>query len=193
MIDTSIFVIFVGFSLNLVLQFGVGVRDIIVTKKNQRKYSLYQCMVLFFSVIFTWLMFTFVLIPLGFAFLETLLLLPFSIFIPLLLEKSILRLFSESAQSAKSSVLSAYNGLIFASNFFVLKTAESFLEALTMTVGFCIGYILSMLIVQEIHKMSLIETVPKALRGIPLMLISLGLVSLGFSAAAFFLQMGSLF
>jgi electron transport complex protein RnfA len=64
------------------------------------------------------------------------------------------------------------------------------LDALILAAGFFIGYMFSMAIILEIHKRSSIEPVPSALRGAPLLLISMGLLSLVFSAAAaFFLQM----
>ncbi len=192
--NTALLSIFTGLSINLVVQFGLGVRDIIGMKHYQLRFSLYQGLVLFLSIIITWLGFAYIIIPLGFGFLETLLLLPLSILFSSLIEKGLLVLLSKWISPANTSVFSAYNGMVFGANFFTLRVAGSFMEALIMAAGFTLGYIISMAIVQEINKRSSIEAVPAALRGAPLLLISIGLLSLVFSAAAaFFLQMVEIF
>ncbi len=193
MIRTAFLIIFTGFSVNLAVQFGLGIKDILSTKQCQWRYPLYKGIVLFFSVIVTCLIFTIVLYPLGLGFLETLLVLPLSILFASLIEKAVLFLFLRWIRPVQTSVFSAYNGLVFGASFFALKTAESFWEIIIMAAGFSIGYVLSMAILQEIHKRSFIEAVPVLLRGAPLMLISLGLLSLVCSAAAFFLQAVHLF
>ncbi|MDR2900151.1 MAG: hypothetical protein LBV20_01335 [Treponema sp.] len=190
MTDTVFFVIFVGFSANLAIQTGLGVRDIIGIKQYKWENSFSQGFILFFSVLVTWIVFNFLVFPLNLGFLETLLLLPLTILFAVFIEKGFFFVFSKLTKPAGSSVLSAYNGLIFGAAFFVLKMAESFTDALIMAAGFSLGYMLSMAIILEIHKRSSIEAVPKALRGSPLLLISLSLLSLVCSAAAvFFLQM----
>jgi electron transport complex protein RnfA len=194
MINTALFVIFTGFSANLIIQFALGVSNIIGTEQYEWKQALYQGFTLFFSTAITWLAFSFLIIPLGIGFLETLLLLPLSIFFASIIEKGILFLSSKWIRPVHTSVFSAYNGLVFGAAFFVLRSAESFSQVLIMAAGFSLGYILSMAIILEIYKRSSIEAVPAALRGAPLLLISLGLLSLVCSAAAvFFLQMVELF
>jgi electron transport complex protein RnfA len=194
MINTALFVIFAGLSANIVVQFGLGLQDILSIKQYRWRDSLYRACILFLSLLITWLFFSFVIIPLGLGFLETILLLPLSILFSFLIEKGILFLFSRWIKSTESSVLSAYNGLVFVAVFFVLKAADSVLDALIMSASFSVGYMLSMAIVLEIHKRASIEAVPRALRGAPLLLITLGLLSLVCSAAAaFFLQMLTVF
>jgi Na+-translocating ferredoxin:NAD+ oxidoreductase RnfA subunit len=188
--NTAFFIIFTGFSINLIVQFALGIRDSIGTKPYLWRYSLYQGFVLFLSVVITWIVFINIINPLGLGFLETLLLLPVSIFVASLLEKGMLFVLSRWIRPAQTSIFSAYNGLIFGANFFVLKIAESFSETLIMAAGFSFGYVLSMAVILEIRKRSAIEAIPDALRGTPLLLFSLGLLSLIFSAAAvFFFQM----
>ncbi len=193
MISTAIFFIFTGFSVNLAVQFGLGIRDIAMIKQFRFKYSLCQGLVLFLSVLVTWFVFAIILVPLRLDFLETLLLLPLSILSASFIEKGILFFLSRWISPMQSSVFSAYNGLVFGANFFVLKVSGSFLEALIMAAGFGLGYILSMAVLLEIQRRSAIETVPKALRGAPLLLISLALLSLLCSSALFFLRMIDIF
>jgi Na+-translocating ferredoxin:NAD+ oxidoreductase RnfA subunit len=194
MTNTALLIIFTGFSVNLVVQFGFGVRDILSIKQFQFRFSFYQGIVLFLSVIVTWAFFHFIIFPLGFGFLETLLLLPLSILFASLIEKGIVFICSKWIIPVQSSVFSAYNGLVLSANFFVLRIAQSIFDASIMSASFSLGYLLSMFIVFEIYKNSSIEEVPPSLCGAPLLLISLGLLSLVCSAAAvFFLQMIELF
>jgi electron transport complex protein RnfA len=193
MINTFFLIIFTGFSANVLLQFGFGLQDITKLKEHKSKYSLYQSVLLFLSVILIWLIFTFILFPLRLGFMETLLLLPLSILLPALVEKGIVRISSKWKNPLQVRLVSIYNGLVFGAAFFVQRTAESFLDAVIMAAGFSAGYMLSMTIIMEIHKKSSIEAVPKALKGTPLILISLGLLSLVCSTAAIFLQIMNAF
>ncbi len=54
--------IFSGFSLNLVIQFGFGFREIIAAKPYLWKNSLFQGLILFFTVLFIWIVFRFLII-----------------------------------------------------------------------------------------------------------------------------------
>jgi electron transport complex protein RnfA len=187
MINSALLIIFTGFSFNLVVQIGLGIRNSMSIKQFQFRYSLFQSLILFFSVLFTWLAFGYVIIPLGLSFLETLLLLPLSFFFAAIVEKGFQAVLSRWINPDYCKVFSAYKALVFASAFFITKVGNSFGESLIMAAGFALGYFLSMAIVMEIHKRSSIEAVPKVLRGAPLLLISLGLLSLVCSAAAVFL------
>ncbi|MDR1024894.1 MAG: hypothetical protein LBL56_04145 [Treponema sp.] len=57
-------------------------------------------------------------------------------------------------------------------------------EALVLALGFSLGLCLSLGIIREIQRRSQFEAVPSFLRGSPLTLISLGLLSLIFSSAS---------
>jgi electron transport complex protein RnfA len=82
------------------------------------------------------------------------------------------------------SSLAFCDGLAGAALFITLNTASGFIEALVLSFGFVLGVLLAFLILGEIRRRSTMEWVPFFLRGNPLMLISLGLLSMIFSSAA---------
>ena len=185
MMSSTVFLaISTGLSLNLIIQFGFGIRDIVYIKNFRLRFPLYQCIVLFFTVILIWLCFTYVFYPLGMGFMETLILIPLTILFCWLLEQGIFHLFPKWLSSNRTTVFSAYNGIVFAAGYFTLQIAGTFMDALVMSLGFALGCFVSIAIVHEINKRSSMEAVPAFLRGSPLLLISMGLLSLIFTAAA---------
>ena len=79
---------------------------------------------------------------------------------------------------------SSYNGLAAAALFLTLRFAVSFTDALLLSFAFSAGGLLAFLIVKEIQKRSFLETIPYQLRGAPILLVSMGLLSVVFSAAS---------
>jgi electron transport complex protein RnfA len=200
-----------GLSLNLLLQFGLGISGIIpeqnappggraacVFWKLNACFSLVLCV----SVFALWLFFTYVLTPLTLGFLESFLLFPLSVAacaaLELVLSKGLKALgltgqeFSGKQKDAAPledtapalTSISAYNGLVLAALLITLRLASSAAEALALALGLSLGRLAAALILREIYKRSCLETVPRTLRGFPLILISMGLLSLIFSSAA---------
>jgi electron transport complex protein RnfA len=82
------------------------------------------------------------------------------------------------------SAVTAYDGLAAAALFVTLNLAESFFDAALLALGFALGILASLLILAEIRRRASMEEVPRFLRGSPLVLVSMGLLSLIFSSAA---------
>jgi electron transport complex protein RnfA len=79
----------------------------------------------------------------------------------------------------------ALNGaMVGAALFIILGLAGGFADAATLSFGFCAGSALAVLIVGEIRRRSAVEAVPHCLRGGPLALIAMGLLSLVCMSAA---------
>jgi electron transport complex protein RnfA len=195
----GILAICAGLSLNLLLQFGLGISGIIPDEKEKAAYAFwktqsYFSLVLCLAVFILWLFFTYILTPLALGFLESLLLFPLSAAACIALELLFARGLKALGLSGKrkgSSVaapfltpISAYNGLVLAALLITLRLASSPLEALVLALGLSLGRLITVLILREIHKRSCLETVPRTIRGYPLLLISMGLLSLIFSSAA---------
>ena len=89
-------------------------------------------------------------------------------------------------QEKMSVFNNVYTGgaLAGAALFITLNVAGSLLEAFVLSLGFIIGITLAITIVGEIRRRSELEAVPRFLRGGPLALIAMGLLSLVFSSAA---------
>jgi Na+-translocating ferredoxin:NAD+ oxidoreductase RnfA subunit len=68
--------------------------------------------------------------------------------------------------------------------FLILGLAGGFAEAAMLSFGFSAGAALAVLIVGEIRRRSSMEAVPRCLRGGPLVLVTMGLLSLVCISAA---------
>jgi electron transport complex protein RnfA len=177
--------VFSGISLNLLLQLGLGIRDLGSKADQSVRISLSQWGILFLSVILLWVFFTYALSPLSLGFMEYFLVFPLTAMAGRGLELLLRRLFP-SRTSAKTlfPVMSSYDGMVIAALVLTLRLALSFVQALTLSLGFSLGGLVSTLVLHGVHRRSSIETVPRSLRGIPLLLISMGLLALIFSALA---------
>jgi electron transport complex protein RnfA len=177
--------VFSGISMNLLLQLGLGIRDLGLKADQNVRTSLLRWGILFLSVILLWIFFTYALSPLSLGFMEYFLVFPLTVMAGRGLERLLRRIFPPRI-SAKIlfPAMSSYDGMVIAALVLTLRLAFSFAQALTLSLGFSLGGLVSALILRGIHRRSSMETVPPSLRGIPLLLISMGLLALIFSALA---------
>jgi electron transport complex protein RnfA len=175
-----------GLSFNLILQFGLGIQHIGFDDEDQERFyelPLVQGGILFLSVPLLWVFFMYMVVPLSLGFLEYMLLFPLSVLVCMGLETAAHYFFPKELPKAKAfTPRSAYNGLIPAALLMSLCAASSLAEVIFLSLGFCGGVLLAILILREIQRGSSLEAVPAFLRGLPLTLISMGLLSLIFSA-----------
>jgi electron transport complex protein RnfA len=136
-----------------------------------------------------WAFFTYILVPFSLGFFEYMLLFPLSVLVCMGLEAAVNHFFPKVLPALPDlpkvklfSPLSAYNGLVPAALIMSLNMASSLIDAAVLALGFYGGLLLASLILREIQKRASLEAVPEFLRGLPLMLISMGLLSLIFSA-----------
>jgi electron transport complex protein RnfA len=213
MTTLGILAVFSGLTLNLVLQFGLGISKIIEPEglKPEREWGKFSASfwaILFVSVLILWFFFTYLLSPPAFGFLESFLLFPAAVLVSMALELVFVYFFpdgkftlhnssktkrgrfspwklAESTGISHAEIpLSSYNGLVLTSLFLTLRLAASPAEALVLSLGFSLGCLAAALILREISRRSSLEAVPGAFRGPPLMLISMGLLSLIFSSVS---------
>jgi electron transport complex protein RnfA len=210
--------IFSGLSLNLLLQFGLGIRGIVESEHEWGRVSFPNWVIVCVSALILWLFFTYVLSPPAFGFLESFLLLPATILVSTALEQIFfyffpggkftldipsreergpfnLRQFIDDAGLSDCGVARfSYHGLALASLVLTLRLAVNLAEALALSLGFSLGTLLAAVILREINRRSSLESVPAALRGAPLTLISMGLLYLIFSSvSAIFLRVLGVF
>jgi electron transport complex protein RnfA len=185
--------VFSGLSMNLILQIGIGLRRIVQIQNGNTnggaKDTAAKMAVLFISSVFLWLFFTFIrsLIPLG--FIEYVLLFPSAYFFSSVLEYAFDR-FVLKKNTVQENVQEnrMINGALAAAALFVaLNVGGGFFEAVVVSLCFSAGNALPILIINEIRLRAEMEAVPAFLRGSPLMLIAMGLLSLVFSSAALML------
>jgi len=188
--------VFSGLSLNLLLQLALGTVAVIReddSAPETNEIPLVQMGILFLSVIFLWVLFRLVLPDFVRGFSEIFLYFPFSALVcagfELLFDKLFPRFFPLSfpkfvGKKKVFSAVTAYEGLVPASLMITSIVAGSFVDSLVMALSFTLGNLMAMLIINEIRRRSTLEWIPKYLRGSPLILITMGLLSLVFAAAA---------
>jgi electron transport complex protein RnfA len=141
--------------------------------------------ILFLSGFFLWMVFYYLLPSLPVAFLEYFLFFPLSALMCLGLEKGISRLFPKAVEGdGLFPAFTAYDGLVPLALIVTYNLALGFAEALVLSFFFALGNLAAVLILGEIHRRSTLEWTPRRLRGNPLMLISMGLLSLIFGIGA---------
>ena len=197
--------VFSGLSMNLMLQFGLGLRALVLVENigqeetssiaaaTDKKKFLAGLGILGALILLLWLVFSLVrsLLPLG--FFEFILLFPASYLVFSAFEYVAHRVaLAKAAKQEKTFVqegafvdsILADGMLCGAALFVTLNVAGSIVDAVVLSLGFTIGIALAVLIVGEIRRRSEMENVPQFLRGGPLALIAMGLLSLVFSSAA---------
>jgi electron transport complex protein RnfA len=191
--------VFAALACNLVLHFGLGIRALAAEKEDNRTGRTFRATcfleggVIFLSVLVLWIVFTYLLGPLGLGFFRFILIFPLSAPVCAGFE-TLLRRFvpQEWGWSPVFKTVSAYEGLIPSALFLALHTATNVLEAAVLAFSFVLGILLPTFILEEIRRRAGFEAVPRFLRGSPLALLSLGLMSLVFAsiAALFFSVLG---
>ncbi|MDR2102681.1 MAG: hypothetical protein LBP42_01110 [Treponema sp.] len=177
--------IFSSLSLNLIVQLGLGIENSGPLRQDEGRLPLVQIGSFFLAVPLLWAFFTYLLTPFFFGFSEYFLLFPLSALAGIGFDR-LFAFFSPKAAARGEAFtpMTGYDGLILAALALTLHLASAFIEALVLSLGFSLGILLSLCILRGIQKRSVIERTPLFLRGVPLMLLSMGLLALIFSSAA---------
>jgi len=197
MINIAGLAVFSGLSLNLLLQFALGTAGAASDtghKTNvKRELPIIQFCIFFVSTLVLWTFFKY-LVP-GFwrGFSEYFLFFPLSAVVcmglEISVERGLPRIYPKFTGIKKSfSAITAYDGLIPAALIITFIAAKTFTDVLVIALSFAVGNLAAMLTLNEIGRRSELELIPKYLRGSPLILISMGLLSLisTFAAEMFF-------
>lgn len=178
---------FAALSLNLITHFGIGIEELRMRERTPVIHLYYPWIVLFVSTVMLWILLARVLVVSGGIF-GFVLISPLAILGCMGLEKLFFDFFSKKLNAGENPGLfaagSPYNGLSAAALFLTLRFALSFADALSLAFSFSVGGLLAFLVIKEIQKRSFLEAIPRGLRGTPVLLISMGLLSLIFSAAS---------
>jgi electron transport complex protein RnfA len=169
-----------GLSWNLLLQFGLGMAGGL--KKNSL--PVLQLLCLFLSVLALFTVFFSLSALANLGFFEYILYYPLSCLSCLGLETVFSPLLPKKIGEKTFNCLSAYDGLAVAALFLTRHLAETLAEGLFLSFHFSLGVLIGLVILAEIRRRSSVEKVPRFLRGKPLLLISMGFLSLVFTAAA---------
>ena len=183
MISLAALAVLSGLSLNLLLQFALGTQGAAGDSRERGVVPFFQLGIMFLSILLLWVFFTHILPPLWTGFPEYFLFFPLSALLCMGLERlggRVIPKFGPRIFNAKT----AYDGLVPVSLLITYALANGFGRAFALAFFFALGNLAAMLIVSEIRRKSTMERVPVFLRGSPLVLISMGLLSLITGAAA---------
>jgi Na+-translocating ferredoxin:NAD+ oxidoreductase RnfA subunit len=187
--------IFSGLSMNLILQLGLGLKGIAVDVSVGKGRLLAGSGILFVTVTLLWLIFSFARSVFFLGLFEYVILFPASSLVFFTLEcfvnRFILKVNTVRGDSSKSDTLPggplANGALSGAALFITLNVAGNAGEAIVLSLGFACSMALVFVVAGEIRRRSGMEAVPHSLRGGPLALIAMGLLSLVFSSGALML------
>jgi electron transport complex protein RnfA len=176
--------VFSGLSMNLFLQFGLDLKGVAFDTHIRTLRILAGSGVLFVTVILLWLVFSFTrsVFPLGLV--EYTVLFPAGFLVFSCLEYLANRFIMKTRDEPLLSNNLTGGMLASAALFITLNNAGNVVEALVLVLGFSCSTALVYVIVSEIRRRSGMESVPRWLRGGPLALVAMGLLSLVFASGA---------
>jgi electron transport complex protein RnfA len=185
MINTPLLLLFIysGFTMNIVLQCGLGIKGAVESKTVFNMPAFIKLGLIFLSIIILWLFFSKVIFSLISGVFIYVLLFPVSAIIYNGLEYFIFK-FLYKNNNKTETFINFPDGITAAAVFICINIANDITDVLTLSFGFTFGIFLINLIIREIRKRAALEAVPVFLRGKPLVLIAMGMLSLIFTAAS---------
>jgi len=182
-----------AFAANAVLQFGLGLRELVSSRKSNTRGPLAPAVAMFASGVLVWPLFAYALSPLTLGFLEPFLLFPICSLVSVGVEQLFIQNRGKTVTSPSNGALSAFDGLAFGSAYLSLRYASTPIEAVAVSLGASLGFLACALLLDSIRRRAEIEAVPLRLRGAPLILISTGLLALlsAFATLALFSALGA--
>lgn len=175
--------IFSAFTMNLTLQCALGLKGAAVPGNCNQKASLIRLNIISVSVVLLWFLFSKILNSIFSGMLVFILIFPVSYLVYSGLEILVFNyLVEENIQD--ENFISFPGGITAVAVFICVNIANGFLEVLLLSFGFTAGILLVILIIREIRKRAELEAVPRFMRGTPLVLVTMGMLSLIFTTGS---------
>jgi len=181
-------IIFAVFVNNVILSQFLGICPFLGVSKKVSTATGMGAAVIFvmtLSTIVTFLLHKFVLVPLGIEFLQTIL---FILVIAALVQmvEIILKKISPSLYQALGVFLPLIttNCAVLGISILVIQKEYNLLEGVTYTIGISLGFTLAMVIFVGLREHLELVEVPKGVRGIPIALITAGILAMAFMGFA---------
>ncbi|MCL2210467.1 MAG: hypothetical protein FWB95_00920 [Treponema sp.] len=191
-ISFYLLLIYSSLTMNLVLQCGLGLKGIAESKNSLNMPAFIKLGLVFSSIILIWLFFTKIVISLFSGLYIYVILFPVSVIVYDCFEYLIFKYVIKRDREEETFVTSPGRTTAVAV-FICMNMASGFFDVLVLAFGFSSGVFIINLIIREIRKRAALEAVPVFLRGKPLVLIAMGMLSLIFTAASllFFRMIGA--
>ena len=175
--------IYSGFTINIVLQCAIGIKGVAESRKAVDLQSVIKALIIFFTIVSMWFFFSrivYLVIPGIFIYI---LLFPVSALVYSYLEHIIIRYLLRKEMESES-IISFPGGFTAAAVFICINISNNPAQTVMLAFGFTSGIFLVNFIIIEIRRRAAMEEVPEFLRGKPLVLIAMGLLSLVFTTAS---------
>jgi len=185
-IPVTLLVIFSAFTMNLILQCGLGIKGATVSLKNNIITTLIKLGTIFAVVIILWFLFSRIIYSLFPGIFIYILLFPICYIVYEGVEFLLFQYVVKKDPNDESFVHFP-GGITAVAVFICLNIAGSFLETVLLSFGFTAGLLLVFLIIREIRVRASLESVPVFIRGKPLVLITMGMLSLVFTVGSMLL------
>jgi len=178
-----VLIILSAFSMNLTLQCALGIKGAAESKNPGHYSNFLKLGIIFFSVILLWAFFSKLLYSIISGLYLYILMFPVSYIVYEALEYLFFYQLLKKGETSECSI-SFPGGITAAAVFICVNIAENITQAALLSFGFTAGICLILIIISEIRRRAAFEAVPMFLRGKPLVLISMGMLSLVFSVSA---------
>jgi Na+-translocating ferredoxin:NAD+ oxidoreductase subunit A len=178
-----VLIILSAFSMNLTLQCALGIKGAVESKNPGHFSNFIRLGVIFFSVILLWAFFFKIIHSIISGLYIYILLFPVSYIVYEALEFLLFHQLLKKRPVNEYSI-SFPGGITAAAVFLCVNIANNFPQAVVLSFGFTAGICLVLIITGEIRRRAALEAVPVFLRGKPLVLISMGMLSMVFSVGA---------
>lgn len=186
MTETPLFFLMIlsAFSMNLMLQCGLGINAGInaESKTPGMKLTFAKLGLIFISTIVLWVVFSGFISRVSPGIHVYILLFPVSFLVYEGLEFLTLHYFLKTEKEKQS--IGFPGGITAVSLFVCMIISNNLTETIILSFGFAAGVFLVFLVLSEIQKRAALEAVPRFIQGKPLVLISMGLLSLVFTSVS---------
>ena len=184
------------FSLNLVVGFGVCAREIFFEREKKIRPYIFRSIYIFFSVLILWHLAIYILLPLTLGFVCYFLLFPLSFLLYYIFDRTAGFIYTKDIRTRKEAQAEIYAKkehdtesvpfvlFVYIALVLTMQFALNSFEAVMLAAGFSAGMLFAVLLLKAIRSRIAKEDAPPILRGLPLLCISMGLLSLVFSALA---------
>jgi electron transport complex protein RnfA len=175
--------IFSMFNMNMALQCALGIKGASESKNCSRKSTIIRLGIIFVTVVFLWIFFSRIVFSIFSGIFIYILIFPISFIVyegsQFLTIKYIIK-----KEIENESFINFGGGITAALVFICINISNGFFQTVILSFGFTSGMMVVFLIIREIRRRAALEIIPQFLRGNPLILISMGLLSVVFTAAS---------
>ncbi|MCL2180666.1 MAG: hypothetical protein FWB83_06015 [Treponema sp.] len=174
------------FTINLLLQCALGIQGAAGSQGRIKTTELIKTALIFLTGMLLWIFFSNVVMGFMANIVMYILIFPLSSIFYDAFEYLVFK-FIIKKEIDNNSFISFPGGITAVIVFICVNIAGSFLEAAVLMIGFSSGILLVNFIIREVRRRAALEAVPASLRGKPIVLVTMGLLSLVFTTVSLLL------